>query len=221
MLLFRCSILFLFTLSFYGQQNDSCDWIQEIRSSSSTEDQLELIKSNYIFSYRISHCLHTIKYQTDTTLHTGTYWNKREFDMIKSEQLNSISIIDQQKGAKLEQLESLIVLNFNCDWVYDFEKVKGIEEKMGLLQNNFGPCILVVAHGRPLSSDSSSYLHTWPYLFINSIKQGDVSSINILRGKAAKTLYGTAGKNGVIVLTFKNENTMNEIGARMFKNRKN
>lgn len=67
---------------------------------------------------------------------------------------------------------------------------------------------LFIVDGVPFSSDTNSNFangNSGSSKFLD-LDPGNISSVNVLKGLAATTLYGTAGRNGVIVITTKNKN---------------
>ena len=212
-LLFFC----LLSLVSYGHQVSSCDWVEEIKNSNNLDNQLELIKSNYVFN-NTSSCNILIKYQRDLNSEPVQLYYESDFNWIKSKDLISISITEE-KSNETNALISVIVLQLNCDWLDELDNSNSIKHQLALLQNNFGKCALVIAGGYPVSSDSSSaYFGDIP-LFISSIRENDIDSIHTLRGNAARTLYGTY-LNSVIVVSFKTKTTIKKIHNRVVQKRK-
>ncbi len=104
-----------------------------------------------------------------------------------------------------------------CSWLDQLKSSEDINEQLTLLQQNFGNCILVVVDGAPVSSDTSMFHFVDLALYIQMIRKSDVDSVNFLEGIAAKTLYGTAGRNGVMVISFKGERTKYRIRRRVIR----
>jgi len=88
-----------------------------------------------------------------------------------------------------------------CDWVHELKNSKSTESQLKLIHENFESCILILVEGIPLISDTSSFYFGDLKFFVQRIQKKEIDSINIIQDDAARTLYGTAVRNGVIVIT--------------------
>ena len=102
----------------------------------------------------------------------------------------------------------------NCDWIEQLKKSTSIEDQLGLIQENFHSCILIVANGRPVSSDSSQYYYVRVEPFIKSMKHEEIGSIYLLNKKASLTLYGPHFQN-VAIITFNSDEVMSKMKKRI------
>lgn len=102
----------------------------------------------------------------------------------------------------------------DCDWIEQLKKSTSIEDQLILIQENFQSCILVVANGRPLSSDSSQYYYVRVEPFIKSMKHEEIGSIHLLNKKASQTLYGPHFEN-VALITFNSDEVMSKMKKRI------
>lgn len=194
----------------------NCSWLDQVRSTKDFKVQLDLIKKNYIFGNE-SICCVELSYTTNNPYQFPiNLCSNFELELFESKQLDSIYFLDS-KPVTGSKPPAKIVLAVNCDWIDQFTESNNIEEQLEILQANFGPCGLVIADGHPISSDTSTFPFVDMKLFINSIKKEEVNSINVVRGDTAKTLYGTAGSQGVIVLGFQNKKTKWEINSRVWE----
>lgn len=109
----------------------------------------------------------------------------------------------------------------DCKWINKFDKLESIENKLLLVQENLESCVLILTNGIPVSSDTSSFYFGDVKLFINNIKIKEIDSIILLQGDSAKTLYGTAGLNGVILIAFKKKKIMRKVQKRVIKQLRN
>lgn len=77
---------------------------------------------------------------------------------------------------------------------------------------------LFIVDGIPFSTDSSAI-----QVSLTDIDPSQIESINVIKGLAATTLYGTAGRNGVIVISTKKNHYgrvygMKRLGTKKYKN---
>ena len=75
---------------------------------------------------------------------------------------------------------------------------------------------LFVVDGIPYSSDEMNLNGNLGSSSFMDLNPDDIASVNVLKGLSATTLYGTAGRNGVIVITTKSGEGLTGVGNAKF-----